>query len=131
MPAFDALNIPMNEGAAATDQDIALCFAASGDLRNVIKTINGLPSDYTGKCTLVINDIHPLVAIRSIVLLLILLDPSGPSEDVAAEVALHVLYSSKITATQHTFLQSLIKRVEELERERDVESAGQLALGSH
>ncbi|KAG8958726.1 hypothetical protein FRC00_002368 [Tulasnella sp. 408] len=129
MPAFDALNIAMNEGAAAKDQDIALCFA--GDLRNVIKTINGLPSDYTGKCTLVINDFHPLVAIRSIVLLCILLDPSGPSEEVAAEVALHALYSSKLTTAQHTFLHTLIKRIEGLEREREVELAGQLALGSH
>ncbi|KAG8897138.1 hypothetical protein FRC01_011464, partial [Tulasnella sp. 417] len=150
MPAFDALNLAMNEGAAAKDQDFALCFAggslllpdsgmglrrtifaASGDLRNVVKTINGLPSDYTGKCTVVVNDFHPLVAIRNIVLLRILLDSSGPSEETAAEVALHALYSSKLTAAQHAFLQSWIERIEDLETNRDKEFAAQIALGPH
>lgn len=32
MPAFDALNIAMNEGVAAKDQDIALCFAGGSGL---------------------------------------------------------------------------------------------------
>lgn len=64
-------------------------------------------------------------------LLCVLLDASGPSEEVAAEVALHALYSSKLTTAQHTFLHTLIKRIEGLEREREVGLAGQWALGSH
>ncbi|KAG8913122.1 hypothetical protein FRC01_004727 [Tulasnella sp. 417] len=117
IPAFDALNIAMNEGAAVKDQDLALCFAASGDLRNVIKTINGLPSDYTGKCTLIINDFHPLVTIRSTVVLCILLS-SGSSEEAAAEVALHLLYSSKLTTAQDSFLQLWIDLLENMEQKR-------------
>ncbi|KAG8909828.1 hypothetical protein FRC01_006709 [Tulasnella sp. 417] len=130
IPAFDALNIAMNEGAAVKDQDLALCFAASGDLRNVIKTINGLPSDYTGKCTLVINDFHPLVAIRSIVVLCMLLS-SGHSEEAAAEVALQLLYSSKLTSAQDSFLQLWIDLLEKMEQKRPPLCTSQLSFGSH
>ncbi|KAG9005482.1 hypothetical protein FRB90_010369 [Tulasnella sp. 427] len=131
MPAFDALNVPFNEGAAIKNQDIALCFAASGDLRNVIKTINGLPADYSGKCTLVINDFHPLVAIRTVILLCILLGTAETSEEAAAEVALHALYSSKLTTAQDELILSWIERIKNTENSpSEILSVGKLHFSS-
>ncbi|KAG8952322.1 hypothetical protein FRC04_004750 [Tulasnella sp. 424] len=131
MPALDALNVPMNEGPAIKDQDIALCFAASGDLRNVVKTINGLPSDYSGKCTLVVNDFHPLVAVRNLILLCILLSPSEPSEEIVAEVVVHALYSSKLTLAQDGLLQSWINYADEVEQGRPGNHTCQTTFSSH
>ncbi|KAG9050337.1 hypothetical protein FS837_006209 [Tulasnella sp. UAMH 9824] len=135
MPAADILNIAMNEGSAAKDQDFSLCFAgkacterlgdlgiqprrtrvASGDLRNVIKTVNGLPQDYQGQLKLVINDFHPQVAIRNVVLLCMLLDPSGPSEELTAEIVLHTLYSARLTSSQASFVQTWIDRIDSMD----------------
>jgi hypothetical protein len=57
MLALDILNIKDNEGEAETiNRDIALLFAASGDLRNVVKSISGLPETYKGECSVVMND---------------------------------------------------------------------------
>ncbi|KIO27774.1 hypothetical protein M407DRAFT_72603, partial [Tulasnella calospora MUT 4182] len=111
MTANDILNLPMNEGDKVKNQDLALCFAASGDLRNVIKTLNGLPLDYSGRCTLVINDFHPQVAIRNVVLLCMLLDPSGPSAELTAEAVLHTIYSSSLTSAQSKFVVEWMNRV--------------------
>ncbi|KAG8952323.1 hypothetical protein FRC04_004751 [Tulasnella sp. 424] len=111
MPAADILNVAKNEGSSVRDQDLSLCFAASGDLRNVIKTVNGLPQDYRGHLTLVINDLHPQVAIRNVVLLCMLLDPSGPSDELIAEVVLHALYSTRLTESQASFVQFWMDRI--------------------
>ncbi|KAG8998738.1 hypothetical protein FRB90_012249 [Tulasnella sp. 427] len=86
-------------------------FTASGDLRNTVQTINGLPADYNGKCTLVINDFHPLVATRNVVLLCILLGTAETSEEAAAEVALHALYSSKLTTAQDELILSWVDKI--------------------
>lgn len=64
---------------------------ASGDLRHVVKSVNGLPDNYPGNLKILLNDYnHPVVA-RNIVLLLIL----GTISDtkLAADVALHFWYS--------------------------------------
>lgn len=86
-------------------------FIASGDLRNVIKTLNGLPLDYSGRCTLVVNDFHPQVAVRNVVLLCMLLDPSGPSPELTAEAVLHAIYSSSVTSAQSKFISGWMDRV--------------------
>ncbi|KZP09098.1 hypothetical protein FIBSPDRAFT_900738 [Athelia psychrophila] len=59
--AIDCLNVARNEGSAARTADFKLCFAASGDIRNMVQTINGLPSDYSGKCDILFNDKNPIV----------------------------------------------------------------------
>ncbi|KAG8952336.1 hypothetical protein FRC04_004764 [Tulasnella sp. 424] len=110
MAAYDILNVSMNEGDSIKNQDLTLCFAASGDLRNMIKTLNGIPLDYSGKCTLVINDLHPQVAIRNVVLLCMLLDPSGPSVELTAEAVLHALYSASLTSAQSELVGKWIER---------------------
>jgi hypothetical protein len=57
IPALDLLKVAENEGDEAILQnDVSLLFAASGDLRNIIKTVVGLPEDYAGNCKVIIND---------------------------------------------------------------------------
>ncbi|KAL8703599.1 MAG: hypothetical protein Q9201_003224 [Fulgogasparrea decipioides] len=93
IPAFDALNIDQNEGVAYGG-NLNLCFAASGDLRNVASSINGLPSTYDGNCTIVLNDKNDNVVARNITMLLMAaqLPPKH-----AAELMLHVWYSGRLT----------------------------------
>ncbi|KAG8986466.1 hypothetical protein FRB90_003990, partial [Tulasnella sp. 427] len=127
--ARDALNISMNEGESVKKQDVRLCFAASGDLRNVIKTLNGLSLDYGGQCTLVINDFHPQVAIRNVVLLCMLLDSSGPSAELTAEAVLHVLYSASLTLSQSELVGKWMERASVFVREGASLFHGGLKLG--
>lgn len=63
----------------------------SGDLRN-IRTINELPSDYSGELTVLIDDRKTILLARNIILLLIL--GCVPDINKAAEYALHVWYSA-------------------------------------
>lgn len=64
---------------------------ASGDLRHVVKAVNTLPSNYTGKLTVLINDGTMIISCRNLIILSIL----GTIEDeaLAADVALHFWYS--------------------------------------
>jgi len=64
---------------------------ASGDLRNVIRTVNALGSDYTGRLHILLNDASKVIVSRNIVLLLIL--GAMTNESVAADIALHFWYS--------------------------------------
>ncbi|KAF2641386.1 hypothetical protein P280DRAFT_517590 [Massarina eburnea CBS 473.64] len=109
VPAIDILNLKDNEKDQGVD--FKLLFAASGDLRNVIKTIVGLPKDYKGKCTLVINDANFHVASRNILLLLIAL---SFEPEVAAPIMIHLWYSallpkSMLFALQHAILPILFE----------------------
>ncbi len=49
-----------------------LIIIASGDLRNVIKSVNSLPTNYSGKLNIVLNDRNPLVAARNALILSVL-----------------------------------------------------------
>ncbi|RXW25332.1 hypothetical protein EST38_g534 [Candolleomyces aberdarensis] len=89
MPAIDLINLGANE--ADTRKNFSLAFVASGDLRHVMKTVNSLPSNFTGKLDILINDANPYVFCRNLVLLLIL--ACVPDEKLAADVALHFWYS--------------------------------------
>ncbi|TFY58925.1 hypothetical protein EVG20_g7975 [Dentipellis fragilis] len=89
VPATDIVNLANNEGDSKVD--LSLVFAASGDLRNVMKTVNELPSDYSGHLTILLNDIEPYIVVRNLAILLILGQVSD--EEMAAEVALHLWYS--------------------------------------
>ena len=66
---------------------------ASGDLRNVVKSIMGFPITYAGLCEVFINDNDPDVVARNIILLLCAcsFDPG-----VAAEMMLHIWYPAEI-----------------------------------
>jgi hypothetical protein len=66
----------------------------SGDIRNIIRTINELPSDYSGQISILLNDQEPTVLFRNITLLSNLAINS--SEVIAAECALYAWYSTFI-----------------------------------
>ncbi|KAK0475690.1 hypothetical protein EDD18DRAFT_1265999, partial [Armillaria luteobubalina] len=90
IPAIDIINAVDNGDSRHTEQRYFLGFP-SGDLRNMVRTINGLPGDYSGTIKIVLNDFSPVVVCRNLMMLSIL----GIVEDVeeAAEHALHLWYS--------------------------------------
>lgn len=71
---------PLSLNALSVDRSLpwrqvrSVCFAASGDLRNVITTVNALPADGSRSLTVLVNDRNPRVAVRNFVLLLLLLE---------------------------------------------------------
>ena len=102
MPAVDILKFEQNEGVSKIHHDIRLLFAASGDIRNVIKSITeGLPNGYSGQCTLVINDINFMVVARNAILLLVALSLEN---DYAITIIIHVWYSALIP---HVMIETL------------------------
>jgi len=66
----------------------------------MVKTINGLPKDYSGKCHIMMNDINEYVAARNLVFLTMLMDRKGAPPEEAAETVLHLWYSAAITQAQ-------------------------------
>ncbi|KIM26468.1 hypothetical protein M408DRAFT_72721 [Serendipita vermifera MAFF 305830] len=93
IPAMDLFNLRNNEGLAY-QKDLSILFAASGDMRNVLLTINGIPPDYQGNLSVSINDINPLVASRNLLILVTLMGVRD--ESLAADIALHLWYSAFI-----------------------------------
>ncbi|KAF5328023.1 hypothetical protein D9758_018025 [Tetrapyrgos nigripes] len=92
MPAIDILNLNENEGLAASQtRDLALAFVASGDLRNVIRTVNELPENYAGTLKILINDRDQMVQCRNLLLLVAL--GMIPELNEATEIAIHLWYS--------------------------------------
>ncbi|KIJ61529.1 hypothetical protein HYDPIDRAFT_183158 [Hydnomerulius pinastri MD-312] len=89
IPAMDVINLPHNE--KNSKMDLSLAFAASGDLRHIVETINSLGPEYSGKINILLNDIQPGIVSRNILLLLIL--ATVPDEATAADIALHFWYS--------------------------------------
>jgi hypothetical protein len=106
MPAIDILNLKDNEGEAGIiEQDVALLFAASGDLRNVVKTISALPETYKGECSVVINDMQTIIVVRNVIMLLIAFNFDT---EVAVPMMIHVWYSATLPRSIIDALQSKI-----------------------
>ncbi len=92
MPAVDMLNMGKNEGVSGNHRDMNLLFAASGDIRNAVKSIvDGLSYGYDGRCTLVINDINFMVVARNAILLFVAL---SLEPDEAVPIMIHIWYSA-------------------------------------
>ena len=90
--AYDILNLPHNEGLTL-NEDLNLCFAASGDLRSIIKSIVGIPDNYNGTALYIVNDRDQIVVARNFVMLLTsLVFPPV----VAAEIMIHIWYSARL-----------------------------------
>ncbi|KAH7095343.1 hypothetical protein FB567DRAFT_601187 [Paraphoma chrysanthemicola] len=71
IPALDIINLVGNEGEAEViTHNISLLFAATGDLRNVLKTVAGLPEKYGGQCLVVMNDWNFTITARNVMMLL-------------------------------------------------------------
>ncbi|KAI9783495.1 MAG: hypothetical protein M1835_003794 [Candelina submexicana] len=108
VPAFDVLKIKENEGQDY-NEDLMLCFAASGDARNVIYSVAGLPEMYGGACTCIINDKDEDVVQRNILILLTAI--SRPPEE-ATELILHLWYSARLTKIlEERFRESVRPRI--------------------
>ncbi|GJE94081.1 zf-MYND and DUF4470 domain-containing protein [Phanerochaete sordida] len=90
MPAIDILKLTPDD--AKSRADISLAFIASGDLRNAIKTVNGLPEDYAGTLTILLNDREPYTTLRNILTLQLLAQTADKPH--AADAALHLWYSA-------------------------------------
>ncbi|KAI0022893.1 hypothetical protein F4780DRAFT_732073 [Xylariomycetidae sp. FL0641] len=91
MPAFDLLNLVDNEGASY-DGEIRLLFAASGDLRNIAKTIAALPASYKSAIHLDVNDFDQDVVARNAIMLMLALIVDDPA--VASDYIIHLWYSA-------------------------------------
>lgn len=92
VPAIDILRLDRNEGREeSATRDFSLLFAASGDLRNVIKTVVGLPDNYTGECLVTINDHGFCVTARNIIMVLTAMH--FPAET-AVPIITHLWYSA-------------------------------------
>lgn len=88
--AIDIINAKHNEGLGSIwNKDLSVVFvgkcqpnvlslsnlrlySVSGNLRNVVKTVNGLPEDYTSTLKVVLNDFNPIVVCQNIMVLTIL-----------------------------------------------------------
>jgi hypothetical protein len=81
--------------------------AASGDIRNVVKTIAGLPTGFTQRIELYINDIDLGVVARNLILLLLSLIVEDDKE--AVECMIHVWYSSFLRARDMTILRDRLR----------------------
>ncbi|KAF7867297.1 hypothetical protein EAF04_005380 [Stromatinia cepivora] len=104
VPAIDVIQSGRNEGETFPEE-FNLLFAASGDIRNVVKSIIGLPVAYTGKCEIVINDRDFDVVARNAILLLtaLVFDPVE-----AADIMLHIWYSAFVPESVPEKLQEQI-----------------------
>ncbi|KAJ3820809.1 hypothetical protein F5880DRAFT_908199 [Lentinula raphanica] len=105
-PAFDNMNLDQNEFGelAVTDKDFKICFAACADIRDLIETVNNLPSNYSGTFDVLLNNPDPIITNRNLIILYALLNPE-PSIDEAAELAIHLMYSAVLSAPCAAFLQ--------------------------
>ncbi|KDR80410.1 hypothetical protein GALMADRAFT_242832 [Galerina marginata CBS 339.88] len=114
IPAVDTLNLSKNEGQSVAKSNLALAYVASGDLRNVVRTVNELPSDYSGELTILLNDREPTIVLRNMLILAIL----GTIEDVpqAADIAVHFWGSVFIQAPHQAVLHNtMLQLVEKLD----------------
>ncbi|KAK9443069.1 MYND finger family protein [Metarhizium brunneum] len=110
MPAFDVLKLEANEGKGYKG-DLDLLFAASGDLRNVLRTLADLPNDFCTRVSVVVNDRDFNIVARNIIMLLLLLMDDDPQR--AADHIIHIWYSAFITEELSRTLQGQILKLVE------------------
>ncbi|KAK4206240.1 hypothetical protein QBC37DRAFT_460375 [Rhypophila decipiens] len=115
VPAIDVLRLAENEGVTY-DEDIQLLFAASGDLRNVVKTISDLPATTRQEIRITINDKEFAVVARNVILLLFVLDTlsvatpdGGKSRFLVAEALIHLWYSAFVPASMLSMVRNVVR----------------------
>ena len=87
--------------------------AACGDFRSVLKIVLELPSSYSGRLTLVLNDHNEVIMGRTI-LILILLSLQDDTDDKAIDCAVHLWYSAFLTLDHVKFLRTRVMPVLEV-----------------
>ncbi|KAJ7237269.1 hypothetical protein B0H12DRAFT_108636 [Mycena haematopus] len=110
VPAINCLQLTRNEGRGGASMDLKFCFAASGDIRNLIMMVNDLPDNYTGNCSILCNDINGIVVNRNLVILFVLLTAGANIVD-AAELAIHLMYSAALTPAMANYVQQCIETI--------------------
>ncbi|KAL7909005.1 hypothetical protein GGI35DRAFT_493828 [Trichoderma velutinum] len=105
IPAIDVLQLESNEGVNHGKQ-MNLLFAASGDLRNVVKTIAQVPASYNKPIEFTINDHDPDVVARNAMILLIALVSDNIDE--AVDCIIHVWYSALIRKSDLDMIQQKV-----------------------
>ena len=116
MPAVNILNAEKSQNVGDVHHDLDLLFAASEDIRNVVKSvIEGLPVGYSGRCTLVINDFNFIIVARDAILLLIALG----LEPEAVPIMIHVWYSAllapvMVDTLRHVALERIVEVCEKI-----------------
>ncbi|KAL6863995.1 hypothetical protein J3F83DRAFT_182202 [Trichoderma novae-zelandiae] len=106
MPAIDVLQLGSNEGDGYRKQ-LNLLFAASGDLRNIVKTIAQIPSSYDEPVTVAVNDHDIDIVARNAILLLVALVSDNMEE--AIDCIIHVWYSALIRKSDLEILQRRVR----------------------
>ncbi|GIJ91024.1 hypothetical protein Asppvi_009989 [Aspergillus pseudoviridinutans] len=106
IPAFDVLRLGSNEGEEYGGV-IRMLFAASGDLRNIVKTIAQLPSSYSQPLELTINDRDFEIVARNAILLLIALILEEVDE--AVDCIIHLWYSAFVRESDVDVLRHRIR----------------------
>lgn len=84
---------------------------ASGDLRNVLRTLADLPNDFCTRVSVVVNDRDFNIVTRNIIMLLLLLMDDDPQR--AADHIIHIWYSAFITEELSRTLQGQILKLVE------------------
>ncbi|KFY89500.1 hypothetical protein V500_05642 [Pseudogymnoascus sp. VKM F-4518 (FW-2643)] len=106
IPSLDVLQLGLNEGNDYRGQ-LNLLFAASGDLRNVARTIAVLPRSYNQPINITMNDLDPDIVARNVIMLLIALTVDNTDE--AADCIIHIWYSALIRKSDLDILQQRIR----------------------
>lgn len=83
---------------------------ASTDIRDLVKTVNGLPKDYRGRCEILLNDVDAVVINRSLLILYTLLSSRSSIEE-SAELATHLMYSAALSPTSAAYLRECIRSI--------------------
>ncbi|KAF2174400.1 hypothetical protein K469DRAFT_756748 [Zopfia rhizophila CBS 207.26] len=106
MPAFDLVNLSSNEGMDYNGH-LKLLFGASGDLRNVVRTIALLPEDFHGKVLVTLNDRDFSIVARNIIMLLVIFVSQDLDE--AVESVIHLWYSAFIKNSHMGLLNNRVR----------------------
>ncbi|MCO5557105.1 hypothetical protein L7F22_010661 [Adiantum nelumboides] len=102
IPAYGIL--PQNFRETNIFHDFALCFCASGDLRNVIDTVCQLPEKFGPQVTIYINDHNPIITARNF-LMLRLLQEYGSN---ALDAVIALWYSAALTHEQSIVIDGVV-----------------------
>ena len=110
MPALDVLQLKSHEGEASV-MDLKLLFAgidrpyfcaessltfsaASGDPRNLLKTLADIPPSYNGRLSITVNDCDAHVVARNIIIMLLIV--TVDDMEAVSECIVHIWYSAFI-----------------------------------
>ncbi|KAF5653986.1 SET and MYND domain protein [Fusarium sp. NRRL 25303] len=105
VPALDVLKLDGNEGESFQNS-LSLLFAASGDLRNVVKTVAQLAPGWDQPLHITINDRDLNIVGRNAIILLIAL--ISDNDEQAVDCIIHTWYSSFIRKSDQVVLEQRI-----------------------